>query len=101
MAEGGIGWIFESRRDIEVWKTMSQRFLERYVTCFQRGLAFAPERSERVGLILFLLSDCLCQVRIHATAAWFDPGILLEHSRDVEFVVFALSMVIASLGLHH
>ncbi len=50
---------------------------------------------------MFLLSRGLCQVRIHTTAAEFNLGILLEHSRDVEFAVSALSMMIASLRLHH
>ncbi len=38
---------------------------------------------------MFLLSRGLCQVRIHTTAAEFNLGILLEHSRDVEFAVSA------------
>ncbi len=50
---------------------------------------------------MFLLFRGLCQVRIHARIVRFHPGILLEHSRDVEFVVSVLSMLILSLGLYH
>src|SRR5438094_4603427 len=44
------------------------------------------------------MSNCLYQVRIHTTATGFNARILLEHSRDVEFAVSALAMLIASFG---
>ena len=80
MAEGWVGGIFEGRRDIEVWKTMSGSFPEREVSFFQRGLTFASEGSERIGLILLLLSKRLGQVRSHTSVAGFGPSFLLGHS---------------------
>src|SRR5436309_10739697 len=94
MAEGRVGRIFEGRQYIEVWKILYRCFPERRVSFFQRGLAFAPERSERVGLILFLLSGCLRQVRTHARLVRCRPSFLLVHSRPCEFARRTRSMLV-------